>query len=135
MTVIWNMDELLASCKDSFKLTKFQCYLDKIYGTGMTINHGRKHDYLGMDLEFCEDGALEVSMFKYVDNVINKFPEDMGQNHTKLWARCIFSETSPIRGASRAITSHGCTTFISLLESKTGHPNGSCMFDNESQTT
>jgi hypothetical protein len=36
---------------------------------------GRKHDYLGADIEFCDDGALEVSMFKYLKNVINKFPE------------------------------------------------------------
>ncbi len=36
---------------------------------------GRKHDYLGVDMEFCDDGALEVSMFKYLKNVIDKFPE------------------------------------------------------------
>jgi hypothetical protein len=26
-------------------------------------------------MEFCEDGALEVSMFKYLNNVIDDFPE------------------------------------------------------------
>jgi hypothetical protein len=26
-------------------------------------------------MKFCEDGTLEVSMFKYLQNVINKFPE------------------------------------------------------------
>ena len=26
-------------------------------------------------MEFCEDGALEVSMFKYLNNVIEDFPE------------------------------------------------------------
>jgi hypothetical protein len=26
-----------------------------------------KHNYLGVDMEFCENGALEVSMFKYVE--------------------------------------------------------------------
>jgi len=36
---------------------------------------GRTHDYLGADMEFCNDGALEVSMFKYLRNVINEFPE------------------------------------------------------------
>jgi hypothetical protein len=26
-------------------------------------------------MEFCEDGVLEVSMFKYLQNVIDEFPE------------------------------------------------------------
>ena len=60
MTVIWHVDDLLVSCKDTFELTKLQCYLGKIYGPGLTINRGAKHRYLGMDLEFCEDGSLEV---------------------------------------------------------------------------
>ena len=36
---------------------------------------GKKHDYLGVDMEFCDDGALEVSMIDYLKNVINDFPE------------------------------------------------------------
>jgi hypothetical protein len=36
---------------------------------------GKRHDYLGVDMEFCDDGALEVSMFKYLQNVIDEFPE------------------------------------------------------------
>ena len=36
---------------------------------------GKKHDYLGVDMEFCNDGALEVSMIKYLKNVIEEFPE------------------------------------------------------------
>jgi hypothetical protein len=36
---------------------------------------GRKHDYLGVNMEFNEDGTLDVSMLKYLDNVIREFPE------------------------------------------------------------
>jgi hypothetical protein len=39
------------------------------------MHTGRKHDYLGVDLEFCEDGNLQVSMVKYLENVIKEFPE------------------------------------------------------------
>jgi hypothetical protein len=39
------------------------------------MHTGRKHNYLGVDMEFCEDGALEVSMFKYLNNVIEDFLE------------------------------------------------------------
>ena len=52
MTVIWHVDDLLMSCKDTIELTKLQCYLGSIYGPGFTINRGREHHYLGMGLKF-----------------------------------------------------------------------------------
>jgi len=43
----------------------------------LSMHMGRKHNYLGVDMEFCEDGALEVSMFKYLKNAIEEFLEIM----------------------------------------------------------
>jgi hypothetical protein len=39
------------------------------------MHTGRKHDYLGVDMEFTPDGTLEVSMFKYLQGVLADFPE------------------------------------------------------------
>jgi hypothetical protein len=39
------------------------------------MHMGRKHDYLGVDMEFNKDGTLDVSMFKYLQDVIDGFPE------------------------------------------------------------
>ena len=75
LRVVWHVDDLIVSCEDDFELTKFSCYLGSIYGMKLSMHMGRKHDYLGVDMEFCEDGALEVSMFKYLKNVIKEFPE------------------------------------------------------------
>jgi hypothetical protein len=75
LTVVWHVDDLMASCEDDFKLTKFSCYMGKIYGPSLSMHLGKKHDYLGVDMEFCNDGALEVSMIKYLKNVIEEFPE------------------------------------------------------------
>ena len=36
---------------------------------------GNKHDYPGMDFEFMNNGSLEVSMLKYLDSIIDEFPE------------------------------------------------------------
>jgi hypothetical protein len=58
-----------------FELMKLLCYLAKIYGPKLMILPGRKHNYLGVDLEFCEDGSLEVSMVKYLNYVIEGHPE------------------------------------------------------------
>jgi hypothetical protein len=67
LKVVWHVDDLMVSCEDDFELTKFSCYLGSIYGTKLSMHMGRKHDYLG--------GALEVSMFKYLKNAIEEFPE------------------------------------------------------------
>ena len=39
------------------------------------MHTGTKHDYIGMDLEFMVNGTLEVSMHKYLDGIIDDFPE------------------------------------------------------------
>ncbi len=75
LTVIWHVDNLMGSCKDDFELTKFSCYLAKIYGPKLCMHMGHKHEYLGVEMEFNEDIMLDVSMFKYLQNVIDNFPE------------------------------------------------------------
>ena len=75
LTVVWHMDDLLGSCKDDFELMKFSCYMAGIYGPKLSMHMGKKHDYLGVTMEFCDNGALEVSMVEYLKNVLNEFPE------------------------------------------------------------
>jgi hypothetical protein len=75
MTVIWHVDDLMTSSEDDFDLTKFSCYLTKIYRPKLTMHTGNKHSYLGVDTEFKEDGTLDISMFAYLRNVIKEFPE------------------------------------------------------------
>ena len=74
ITVIWHVDDLMMSCEDNFELTKFSCYLANIYGPKLAMHLGNKHDYLGMDFEFTDNGSLEVSIFKYLDSIIDEFP-------------------------------------------------------------
>jgi hypothetical protein len=77
LTVVWHMDDLIASCEDNFELTKFLCFLGKIYGPKVSMHTGRKHDYLKVDMEFDEDGTLGVSMIEYLKNVIVGFPKEI----------------------------------------------------------
>jgi hypothetical protein len=62
-------------CKNDFELTKFLCYLGKIYGPKLSMHTRCKHDYLGIDMEFNENGMLDVFMITYLKNVILDFPE------------------------------------------------------------
>ena len=75
MTVIWHIDNLMGTCTDDFELTKFSCYLAKIYGPKLSMHMGNKHNYLGVDLEFNDDGTLDVLMVNYLKRVIAEFPE------------------------------------------------------------
>jgi hypothetical protein len=75
LTVIWHVNNLMGMCEEDFELTKFLCYLAKIYGTKLAMHTGREHNYLGMDMEFTSEGTLQVSMITYLKNVITGFPE------------------------------------------------------------
>ena len=48
----------MISFEDNFKLTKLSCYLANIYVPKLAMHLGNKHDYLGMDFEFMDNGSL-----------------------------------------------------------------------------
>ena len=65
----------MMSCEDNFELAKLSCYLANIYGPKLAMHLGNKHDYFGMDFNFMNNVILEVSMFKYLDSIIDEFLE------------------------------------------------------------
>ncbi len=77
LTIIWLVDDLMASCVVDFELTKLSCYLANINGPKLTMHVGNKHDYLGVDLEFQQDRWLDVLMVNYLKNVIEGFSEQI----------------------------------------------------------
>ncbi len=83
LTVIWHMDDLMASCVVDFELTKMSCYLANIYGPKLTMYVGNKHDYLGVDLEFEQDGRLNVLMVNYLKGLIG------GESSNPSWGEII----------------------------------------------
>jgi hypothetical protein len=75
LTAVWHVDNLRVSFVEDFKLTKFLCYLGDIYGQKLNMHTGKKHDYLGMNMEFNDDRTLNILMIKYLQDVIEDFPE------------------------------------------------------------
>ena len=73
---MWHVDDLKVSHKKAIEITKLAMYLDKIY-PGLKVNCGKIHDYLGMNLDFSEDGnvKVEVSMIPYLNEILCNFPE------------------------------------------------------------
>jgi hypothetical protein len=79
LTVIWHVDDVKMSCKNSLEVTKLLLHLKRIYGSGITIHRGPKFNYLGMELDYSEKGVFGVSMVKYTTQVqvIDEFPEEI----------------------------------------------------------
>lgn len=50
--------------------------------SSLTLHCRKKHDYLGMDLDYSFPGGLTVNMTKYMHNIINNFPKELGAPHT-----------------------------------------------------
>ena len=77
MTLVWNVDNIKVSHKDLFEVTKFSQYLFTIYGNKLKVHSGNIHNYLGIYLDYSEIGLLKVSMIKYIQKVLDKFPEKL----------------------------------------------------------
>ena len=62
------MDDLKISHKDSTVIDKIISSLKSEYGKvgEMTVRRGKKHDYLGMTLDFSKSGAFVVDMEEYL---------------------------------------------------------------------
>ena len=48
----------------------------------MTVHRGKKHDYLGMTLDFLKDGAFVVYMEDYLKEMLKDLPEGMNGTPT-----------------------------------------------------
>ena len=76
ITISRHVDDLKVSHKDEDVVTSFAVAMVKEFVSGTTIKRGKVFDYLGMELDFeaCP-GTRIVSMIKYLQKVIEEFPE------------------------------------------------------------
>ena len=77
MIVVWNVDYLKVSHADGFGITKFSCYLDKIY-RGLAVKRVKVHNYLGVDLDLSINGKVKLSTIPYLNHILRDFPEHLG---------------------------------------------------------
>lgn len=75
LTVQWHIDDVRASCKDKFEVTKLFAYLNNIYGKKVVAHRGKKTEYLGMSFDYLPDGEVLVDMIQYIGKIFEEFPE------------------------------------------------------------
>ena len=74
MTICWHVDDLKISHRRKAEVQKIGHWLRSIYGN-ISVSHGDKHTYLGMDLDYSDKGKCRITMSGYTKEVINAFPE------------------------------------------------------------
>ena len=79
MTVVWHVDDLKVSHVDAMEVEKFVQQMEETFGqeTPLTVSRGQVHDYLGMTLDFCTKGKVQISMEHYIDMMLQDAPEEM----------------------------------------------------------
>ena len=75
-TVRFHVDDLLSSHVDPKVNDRFQVWFKKMYGKYKAVEptRGKKHDYLGMLVDFMEKRKVIIDMVKYVESMVEDFP-------------------------------------------------------------
>ena len=82
-TILWHVDDCKLSHQDTAVNDEFIETLREEYesifedGSGqMTVSRGKKHTYLGMQLDFTVPGQVSVSMFDYIGEILELFDKE-----------------------------------------------------------
>jgi hypothetical protein len=96
--IVWHVDNLKISHNDPKVVTTILKLLDGKYvqeivggkRAPLTTNRGKKHDYLGMTLDYSEAGVVKIDMTDYFQKVLGERPEDMDGTATSPAANHLF---------------------------------------------
>ena len=78
-TILWHVDDLKLSHEDPNVVTQVLEMINNRYGkeVPITVMRGKVHDYLGMVLDYTEEGRVKISMNQYVNEILDELPADM----------------------------------------------------------
>ena len=111
-TLTWHVDDVKASHVDPEVNSRFAKWAEDTYGSDelghVKVTRGKKHDYLGMILDYNLDGKLKVDMVYYIENMVEEFPEVLNGKGKAPWNDSLFkvNEKSPILDSEKAELLH-----------------------------
>jgi hypothetical protein len=78
-TILWHVDDLKLSHVDPDVVSQVLDKINTRYGkeVPITITRGKVHDYLGMVLDYTEEGRVKITMNQYVEEILDELPSDM----------------------------------------------------------
>jgi hypothetical protein len=78
-TIVWHADDLKLSHVKQSVLDDVADKLNVKYGqeTALVMHHGKIHNYLGMTIDYSEDGKVKFIMTDYVQGILDEAPDNM----------------------------------------------------------
>jgi hypothetical protein len=78
-TIIWHVDDLKLSHVEQQVLEDIAEKLNAKYGekAPLVVHRGKIHDYLGMTIDYSEDGKVKFMMPDYVEGILDEAPSEM----------------------------------------------------------
>jgi hypothetical protein len=87
--VTWHVNDLKSSRIDKRGNDNFTQWCDKTYGSDdlrhVKVVRGKTHDYMGMILDFTDNGAMKVDMVYYIKGMLEDFPYTIGPAKATPW--------------------------------------------------
>jgi Reverse transcriptase (RNA-dependent DNA polymerase) len=109
-TVCWYVDDTKISHVSPHVVTKVVKAIEESFGT-MTVTRGTKHTFLGMDIEFNNDGTVSMVMNSYIIEAVNDFAEDVSSPAATPCGKGLFN----IDPASEALATEKAELFHSIV--------------------
>jgi hypothetical protein len=78
-TVLWHVDDIKVSHEDPKVVDAILALFHERYGqeAPLTITRGKVHEYLGMTIDYSDEGKVKFTMFDYLQNMFDELPADM----------------------------------------------------------
>jgi hypothetical protein len=96
LTVSWHVDDLKISHVESEVVTEFLTWIKMKYGKigEVKITRGKIHEYLGMKLNYTEEGKFTIDMVEYITKmVVEYFKETKPRKVSSPWTDNLFKVT------------------------------------------
>ena len=79
LSIIWHVDDLKISHVDPSVVTELLNEINNEYGkiSPLTVTRGKRHDYLGMTLDFSVPGNVTFTVIDYIHKILEDLPQDM----------------------------------------------------------
>ena len=88
-TIVWYVDDTKISHIDSNVVTKIIKAIEEKFGD-MTVTRGKSHVFLGMNIDFHDDGTATIKMKEYIKEAISDFGQEITRSATTPAKRDLF---------------------------------------------
>ena len=119
-TVLWYVDDVKISHVDEKVVSNVINMLEKRFGK-LTVNRGKNHVYLGMNIEFKDNGTVHINMKDHLSEAIQDFGENVDRHVSSPAANDLFEtyeETSPLLGKDKQGVFHSVTMKLSYVATR-----------------